>query len=111
MATKPKRKLIRQYGLNAGKKPGEKKARPRSADEYHSWRWTKASREFRREHPLCEECLKKGRFVPAEVVDHIIPVAICKDFWDESNWQSLCQACNIAKGNRDKEYIQGKKKL
>lgn len=111
MATKPKRKLIRQYGLGAGKKPGDKVFRRRSVDEYHSWRWTQASRRFRQEHPLCEECLKKGLFVPAEVVDHIIPVPLCADFWDESNWQSLCQKCNITKGNRDKEYIQGRKKL
>ena len=56
---------------------------------------------------LCEECLKKGLYVPSEVVDHIIPIAI-HDFWDESNWQALCAKCNAAKGNRDKKIINGR---
>jgi 5-methylcytosine-specific restriction endonuclease McrA len=51
--------------------------------------------------------LKKGLYVPSEVVDHIIPIAI-HDFWDESNWQALCAKCNTAKGNRDKKIINGR---
>lgn len=79
--------------------------RQRSRSEYHTWRWTQASRAFRDAHPLCEMCKKKGLLVPAEVVDHIIPVEVCKDFWDERNWQSLCRRCNIDKGNKDKRLI------
>lgn len=80
--------------------------RPRSRDEYHTWRWTKLSRAFREAHPLCEECRRRGVITPAEVVDHIVPVEVCADFWDQSNWQSLCQKCNNEKGNRDKRLIQ-----
>lgn len=109
MATKPTKKRIRMYGLNAGKNP-LKRQRPASDSRYHTYRWEMASKAYRKAHPLCAECLKKGIYVPAQVVDHVIPVAICKDFWDEKNWQSLCQSCNIAKGNRDKKYIQGKEK-
>ena len=79
--------------------------RKRSRDEYHTWRWTKLSRAFRESHPLCEQCRRRGVITPAEVVDHIIPVEVCADFWDQTNWQSLCRKCNIEKGNKDKRMI------
>lgn len=42
-------------------------------------------------HPLCVECLKEGKFIPAKVVDHIKPHRGNRElFWDEDNWQSLC---------------------
>lgn len=85
--------------------------RPRSRKEYHTARWTRESKLFRQKHPLCEMCKAKGIITPAEVVDHIIPVDICKDFWDKSNWQSLCRKCNIEKGNRDKALIHGRRSL
>lgn len=89
-------------------KPGY--VRERSADPYHTARWTRLSRAFRAEHPLCAECRKQGIIKPAEVVDHIIPWPVCEDFYDLGNLQSLCQDCNIAKGNRDKKIIQDWKK-
>lgn len=112
MPTRPKKKRIRLYGLQGGKDPAARRERPRSDDRYHTARWTRLSRAYRNAHPLCEECLRKGIYTPAEVVDHIRPAPLCseEDFWDENNWQSLCEACNIAKGNRDKAYIQGRRK-
>ena len=89
--------------------------RPRSADLYHTNRWTRLSRAFRSdpEHTLCAECLKEGRYVPAEVVDHIVPYPICGNtgFFDRSNLQALCQMHNIEKGNKDKKAIQEWKKI
>nr|DAP90113.1 MAG TPA: HNH endonuclease [Caudoviricetes sp.] len=41
-------------------------------------------------------------------MDHIIPVAVCSDFWDKTNWQALCRKCNIEKGNKDKRLINGR---
>lgn len=32
--------------------------------------WSAFSRRWRAEHPLCEECKRQGRIVPAECVDH-----------------------------------------
>ena len=86
--------------------------RQRSADLYHTYYWTRLSKAFRAEHPLCAQCLKEGRFVPAKVVDHIIPYPICGDngFYDRDNLQALCEQCNIAKGNKDKKQIQEWKK-
>lgn len=82
--------------------------RPRSADLYHTYYWTRLSKAFRKENPLCALCLKEGRYVPAEVVDHITPYPICGDggFFDRDNLQSLCQRHNIEKGNQDKKKIQ-----
>ena len=79
--------------------------RERSDDLYHTFRWTRLSRAFRQSHPLCAECARNGRLKAAEVVDHIVPFPVCRDFFDESNLQSLCVDCNIAKGNRDKTVI------
>ena len=80
-------------------------ARERSADLYHTYRWTKESRAFKESHPLCAECRRHGRISPAEVTDHIIPYPIC-DYWDQSNWQPLCRKCNDEKGQRDKRLIE-----
>ena len=79
----------------------------RSDDLYHSWRWTQLSRRLRRspEFAFCAECRKQGRYVPATVVDHIIPFPVCKDFFDVSNLQPLCDNCNNLKGIRDREHI------
>lgn len=79
--------------------------RVRSDDLYHSFRWTRLSRAFRQSHPLCAECARNGRLKAAEVVDHVVPFPVCRDFFDEGNLQSLCSDCNIAKGNRDKVII------
>lgn len=78
----------------------------RSADLYHTARWTRLSRAWRTSHPLCEECRKRGVIKSAQVVDHIVPWPVCGDFFDRTNLQSLCQDCNMAKGNRDKKRIQ-----
>lgn len=66
-------------------------------------RWRKASRAFLQAHPLCEECLKHGRYTRATVVDHIVPHrGNAKLFWDRNNWQALCKRCHDQKtGNED----------
>lgn len=81
--------------------------RERSADPYHTARWTKLSRAFRAEHPLCAECNRRGIIRPATCVDHIIPWPICADrFFDRTNLQALCDECNHEKGQKDKKKIQ-----
>lgn len=88
------------------RRTGEGYDRERSADPYHTSRWTKLSRAWRTTHPLCEECKRKGIIKEGDVVDHIIPYPVCKDFYDESNLQTLCEECNHIKGQRDKHIIQ-----
>ena len=83
--------------------------RERSADPYHTSRWTRLSRAWRMMHPLCEECKRRGIIKAGEVTDHIIPWPVCQDFYDESNLQTLCKDCNHAKGQKDKKLIQSYK--
>lgn len=78
----------------------------RSADFYHSSRWTRLSRQFRESHPVCERCRLNGVIVPATVVDHIIPAELCANPFDISNLQALCERCNLSKAAEDKKMIQ-----
>lgn len=105
----PRKPKAKERPWNPGRRGhGERmENRPRSAAEYHTARWTRESREFRAAHPLCEECLRRGVARASEVVDHVVPVGVCRDFWDRSNWQALCRKCNIEKGNRDKRLRHG----
>ena len=81
--------------------------RERSADPYHTARWTRLSRAFRADHPLCAECYRQGIIKPATCVDPIVPWPICADsFYDRSNLQALCDECNHLKGQQDKKKIQ-----
>lgn len=57
---------------------------------------------FLRRNPLCVECEKQGRLVPATVVDHVIPhKGDYEKFWNESNWQALCKSCHDRKTARE----------
>ena len=91
----------------AAKQDG-KYVRERSADLYHTSRWSRLSRRYRAMHPLCAECRRNGRIEPATCVDHIIPYPVCGEekFFDESNLQPLCDKCNHDKGQKDKKIIQ-----
>lgn len=82
----------------------------RSADFYHSSRWTRLSKAFREQHPVCERCRINGKIVPAVVVDHIIPAELCADPFDVNNLQSLCEHCNLSKASEDRKMIQRWKK-
>lgn len=89
-----------------GAKSSGKYFRERSDDLYHSARWTRFSKAWRATHPLCAECMRKGIIKEGEVTDHIIPFPVCGDFFDETNFQTLCEKCNNEKGQRDKEVIR-----
>lgn len=80
--------------------------RPLSDPLYHTVRWTKLSRRWRASHPLCARCASKGIIKAADCVDHIVPWPICRDFFDQSNLQSLCNDCNREKGFEDRPRIQ-----
>ena len=60
--------------------------------------WQKASKAFLQAHPLCEECMKRGKYTKATVVDHVIPHRGDETlFWDRSNWHALCKRCHDKK--------------
>lgn len=79
--SKDKQAARKQYDTN----------RPEWHDMYNSDRWRKARIRYLRDHPLCVECEKQGRLVPASVVDHVRDHKGDIDlFWDQRNWQGLC---------------------
>jgi 5-methylcytosine-specific restriction enzyme A len=78
-------------------------ARPSAQDRGYGAAWQQARLRFLRSHPWCVMCVDQGRRVTASHVDHIKPhrgdQAI---FWDESNWQGLCQGHH----NRSKQQVE-----
>ena len=92
---------------NYGYKPKEKAtpSRGRLRIYYNSHRWRKERKAFIQSHPLCEECKRNGKITSGEVVDHIIPHPIV-NFWKQSNWQTLCQSCNLSKGGQDAKMLR-----
>ena len=61
-------------------------------------RWRAARKRYLQRHPLCVECQREEKLVPATVVDHIIPHRGDEAlFWDVNNWQAMCKACHDRK--------------
>jgi 5-methylcytosine-specific restriction endonuclease McrA len=59
---------------------------------FYDRRWRKARKNYLTMHPLCVYCEQDGQIRSATVVDHIKPhKGNARMFWDESNWQALCQ--------------------
>ena len=57
--------------------------------------WRTARAYHLRQHPYCALCDQVGVTQLADVVDHIIPHRGDPVlFWDQTNWQSLCQPCH-----------------
>ena len=101
---------LRWDATNKIDKSDGKYHRPEHDYPYQTSRWHRLSRAWRQQHPLCEECKRRGTITPATCVDHIIPWPICQDFYDENNLQSLCDRCNAEKGYRDRPSITQWKK-
>ena len=77
------------------------KSRGSSAQRGYNSRWAKARASYLQKHPLCAMHMKLGRYVPATVVDHIVPHrGDLTLFWDSHNWQSLCATCHSAHKQR-----------
>ena len=56
-------------------------------------RWRTIRNLYLSKHPLCEDCLKADRLVPANEVHHILPVDNGGTH-AEDNLRSLCQSCH-----------------
>lgn len=72
---------------------------------HHTNAWKKKRAAYRRANPLCERCKARGAITPGVCVDHIIPVVACErwQLLDDSNLQTLCDACNREKTAEDVE--------
>lgn len=69
---------------------------------YQSRPWRRLREVKLQRDPLCEECLRRGRTIPATVVDHITPINKGEAPLDLSNLQSLCYPCHSRKSATDK---------
>lgn len=67
--------------------------RPSSAERGYDNVWRRCRDGYIQEHPVCE-----GQYVcngmPAEEVDHIVPIEEGGERLDHANLQSLCGACH-----------------
>ena len=73
--------------------------------------WLRAAADFRKRHPLCAMCLKRGKVRPCQCVDHIVPhEGDPVLFWDEDNWQSLCNRCHNGPKRRMEEAARRSRK-
>lgn len=76
--------------------------RHHNTDFYQSRRWRSLRALKLQKDPLCEECMRKGVLVPAQMVDHIVPINKGGAPLDLNNLQSLCNHCHAVKTARDK---------
>jgi len=67
----------------------------RSSDHNKTYghRWRAIRNLYISKHPLCEECLKADRLVPADLVHHILPTDQGGTH-AEDNLLSLCDSCH-----------------
>lgn len=78
---------------------------------YKSKQWQRV-RDYvmKRDQWLCQDCLKKGKYVPAEEVHHIVPlkpenITDPSITLDENNLVALCRECHKARhGARERRY-------
>lgn len=77
-----------------------------NGDVYHSTRWRKLRARILERDPLCVECKKNKRLSESIVADHIVPINMGGDPWDEENLQGLCTMHHNAKSGRERHEKQ-----
>ena len=67
--------------------------RPYDPSQRYGASWRKVRNLYISTHPLCEECYKQGRAIPAQEVHHIVPLSKggTNDF---DNLMALCKPCH-----------------
>ena len=91
------------------------KSRGSAHSRGYSWKWTQYSKKYRRDNPLCVDCLADGILTSVEHgghVDHVIAVAGPDDpnFWNPMNHASRCAPCHAKKTIREDGGFTGKAK-
>ena len=76
---------------------------------YGTYEWTKLSKSFRVNNPLCKMCAERGIVRVGEYVDHIVPILIDFDLrFAVSNLQTLCSSCHQHKTHMiDNQLLKG----
>ena len=76
--------------------------RHHNTEFYQSAPWRRLRAVKLEQNPMCEECERNGRYTPAQMVDHIVPINKGGGALDLNNLQSLCNACHARKSAKDK---------
>ena len=71
----------------------ERYGRDKTAKRKYGRAWKRIRDRYIKAHPLCEECLKEGRYTKAEEVHHIKPLSHGGDH-REDNLMALCKPCH-----------------
>lgn len=74
--------------------------------------WQKLQKWYRKEHPFCEECERRGYLEPMVYVDHMVPIADAPERrLDKTNLQSLCASCHQGFKRRIEAYARAANKV
>lgn len=69
-----------------------------TTSKYESWYktawWMKARKNFLLSNIWCEECLKEGKYTPADLVHHTQGYNSWETFCDISKWEAICKSCH-----------------
>lgn len=68
----------------------------RSADRLRGYAGQQRRKRWLRNNPMCVHCLAAGELVLAQEIDHIVSLH-AGGVDDETNLQSLCHVCHVAK--------------
>ena len=72
--------------------------------ERYGGAWQKVRNRHIRQYPLCELCKRQGKYVTANLVHHIKPIADGGTN-DENNLMSLCVSCHEKIHRRNKKTV------
>jgi len=72
----------------------------------YDWQWTQCRNLYIAEHPLCEDCLTRGKTTVAREVHHITPLEFGGD---KTNWDNLVSLCSKCHHIRHKHLLVDKK--
>ena len=65
---------------------------------YQTNQWRKLRQSQLSKQPLCQACLRKGRVIQAQHIDHVFPwKSLGKEAFYRNIFQSLCAECHSAK--------------
>ena len=65
-----------------------------STKQGYGYDWQQVRLRYLKQHPLCEDCLTKGKVVHATLVHHIKPILEGGARLNENNLKALCNDCH-----------------
>jgi 5-methylcytosine-specific restriction protein A len=94
--------------INPSKQRKREQQRNHVEPRYHTQRWRIERKQQLMREPLCRICFETDTITAAQMVDHIKPVRLGGEFWDERNYQSLCNSCHAVKSAKESRLTPGR---